>query len=581
MPLKIIAATIFFAVGSLFWLAISPLAAKAQNLSLLPGDAMIAPAAGDQTAPAIVQGGNLRLAVWTDNRPNPSPFGIIAGSEYETSRDLYGVRIDAAGNVLDAVPFAIVAGRANQDYPRVSWNGTNWLVVYQSVDIGGTGAYQLSIEAVRVSPAGQVLDAKPIKLYGLTSVHGSGSVASDGNNWVVVTQGTTTGNDIVAVRISAAGMVLDPPTRVLMSATEGPRFGGLLAYADGVFVFNYGDSNNIPKLGRFDSSLTNLGPATLPSDVQLSALTSNSTGFYAVWNRQEINGLVHVVGSRVSTAGTLLDGAGSNISGTKEPSVNATTAVVWDGLNWRVTWGELTTSYSARVNTAGVVLDPGSVAVANIQTGPTAGNGAGSVHVMWTEFVTNDNDIAMANISPSHVAGPKQTPSAGAPQQTLPDIATSGNGYMMVYRSATSTQGRVLAQPLDSVGNPLTAEPVELESGLNINGPGNPNVAWNGTLYLVSWRSTTGIVAQRLTPTGAKLDAAPFMVISGGFGSADIAAVGSNFLVTGQKIGISIQFIYPVAARVSGAGAVLDASPLVLGASYTSRAPAVVELGGR
>ena len=73
-------------------------------------------------------------------------------------------------------------------------------------------------------------------------------------------------------------------------------------------MFNYGDNNNIPKLGRFDSSLTNLGPATLPSDVQLSALTSNGTSFYAVWNRQEINGLVHVVGSRVSTAGAILDG---------------------------------------------------------------------------------------------------------------------------------------------------------------------------------------------------------------------------------------------------------------------------------
>ena len=104
MPLITIVATIFFAVGSLLLLAISPLAAKAQNLSLLPGDAVIAPAAGDQTAPAIAQGGNLRLAVWTDNRPNPSPFGIIAGSEYETSRDIYGVRIDADGNVLDAVP---------------------------------------------------------------------------------------------------------------------------------------------------------------------------------------------------------------------------------------------------------------------------------------------------------------------------------------------------------------------------------------------------------------------------------------------------------------------------------------------
>ena len=52
-------------------LAITLAFAQAQSLSLLPGDATIAPAAGDQTAPAIAQGGNLLLAVWTDNRPNP------------------------------------------------------------------------------------------------------------------------------------------------------------------------------------------------------------------------------------------------------------------------------------------------------------------------------------------------------------------------------------------------------------------------------------------------------------------------------------------------------------------------------
>ena len=171
--------------------------------------------------------------------------------------------------------------------------------------------------------------------------------------------------------------------------------------------------------------------------------------------------------------------------------------------------------------------------------------------------------------------------SVGAPQQTQPDIATSGNGYMMVYRSAASTHGRVLAQPLDAAGNPLTAEPVELDSGLNINGPGNPNVAWNGSLYLVSWGAPNGIVAQRLSATGVKLDAAPFMVMSGCFGSADVAALGSDFLVTGLKIGINIQYIGPVAARVSGAGAVLDASPLFLGISYVGGAPAVVALGGR
>ena len=562
--------------------------AQAQSLNLLPGDATIAPAAGDQTAPAIAQGGNTLLAVWTDNRANPYFSGFYAGSEYETSRDIYGVRLDTAGNVLDAVPIAIVARRSNQNYPKVCWNGTNWLVVYQSVDVGGTGYYaQDSLEAVRVAPTGQVLDAKPIKLYGLIPSGSSyWTLASDGNNWVVVNQGNSTGSDIVAVRISAAGVVLDPPTRVLVPATYYGRFDLKLAYASGVFALTYSDEyingNNNTKLLRFDSNLTKLDAAPLTLlDVSLSDLASNGTSFYIVWNRQELNGLVHVVGSRVSTAGVKLDGNGVNISGTKEPGYGSITAVVWDGVNWRVTWSDITTFWIARVNTAGVVLDPGSVAVAGVQTGPTAGNGAGALQVIWTEFTNNNYDVFTANISSGNVAGPSRTLSVGAPQQTQPDIATSGNGYMMVYRSATSTQGRVLAQPLDAAGNPLTAEPVELDSGLNINGPGNPNVAWNGSLYLVSWGATNGIVAQRLSATGAKLDAAPFMVMSGCFGSADVAALGSDFLVTGLKVGINIQYIGPVAARVSGAGVVLDASPLFLGISYVGRAPAVVALGGR
>src|SRR6185436_8989084 len=50
---------------------------------------------------------------------------------------------------------------------------------------------------------------------------------------------------------------------------------------------------------------------------------------------------------------------------------------------------------------------------------------------------------------------------------------------------------------------------------------------------------------------------------------------------TGRKVGINIQYIFPVAARVGSGGAVLDASPLVLGNSYLATAPAVVALGGR
>jgi len=562
--------------------------AQAQ-LRFLPGDATIAPAFSDQTAPAVSCGGDTLFAVWTDNRANPD--GPYTWSEYETSRDIYGVRLDTAGNVLDAVPLAIVAGRSNQNHPKVAWNGTNWLVVYQSVDLNGTGYYyQDSLEAVRVAPSGQVLDAEPIKLYGLIPSGPSyWALASDGNNWVVANQSTPTSSDIVAVRISSAGAVLDPPTHTLVPGTYYGRSNLKLAYAGSVFALTYSDDyvngTYNTKLVRFDSNLTVLDAAPLTLlGVPLSDLASDGAGFYIVWHRQEPSGSVHVVGSRVNTAGVKLDGNGVNISGTREPVYPSITALAWDGVNWRVTWSDVVTFWIARVNTAGQVLDPGSVAVPGVQTGVTAGNGAGAIQLIWSTYTNTaygDYDVFTANISPSNVAGPNRTLSVGAPQQLRPDVATSGDGYMLVYRSSANTISQVLAQPLDAAGNALTAEPVQLDAGPSLNGPGSPNVAWNGSLYLVSWSTPSGIVAQRLSSLGAKIDAAPFLVMSGCFGPADVAALGGDFLVTGRKVGINIQYIGPVGARVSGAGAILDASPLFLGISYVGRAPAVVALGDR
>ena len=121
----------------------------------VPGDQTVAPAVKDQSGVSLCQGGNTVLAVWSDNRANST-----GGYEGETSWDIYGMRFDAAGNPLETVPFAIAAGPASQKNPRASWNGTNWLVVFESVDFGGTGYYLTSLEALRVAPDGHVLDHK-------------------------------------------------------------------------------------------------------------------------------------------------------------------------------------------------------------------------------------------------------------------------------------------------------------------------------------------------------------------------------------------------------------------------------------
>ena len=548
----------------------------------VPGDGAIAAAAKDQVAPFLCQGGTTVLAVWSDNRANST-----GGYEGETSWDIYGMRFDASGQALDKVPFAIAAGPASQKLPRASWNGTNWLVVFESVDFGGTGYYQTSLEALRVAPDGHVLDPKPIKLYNMTPA--GETVASDGSGWVVVNQGTPVNSDVVAARISSAGVLLDPGPRILVPATLYPRGNFQLAYAGGVFLLAYGESapGSDPATAiRFDAFLNlldaspfGLGPSPL------DRLISNGSGFYAVWNEQLPNGTVAVTGSRIDTNGQKLDGNGVNISGPNEPGAYATTSLAWDGSQWKVTWGSLTETRLARVDPAtGQVLDPGGVLVAGTKTGISASAGNGSLQLAWSEFVwvgqSGSYDVFSTHIDSSNLAGPTRTLSVGAPSQLRADIATSGNGYMMVYRSNTAARSRVIAQPLDAAGKPLST-PIELDAADSTDYPGYPAVAWNGSVYMAAWNNATGVVARRLAANGATLDPAPILVMNPGFGPADVEALGHNFLVAGLRCGSNCQSIFPITARVRGSdGVVLDPSPIQMGGTYSS-SPTLAVLGGR
>jgi PKD repeat protein len=546
----------------------------------VPGDATIAAATKDQNAPFLCQGGSTVLAVWSDNRANST-----GGYEGETSWDIYGMRFDEYGNPLEAVPFAIAAGPASQTHPRAAWNGTNWLVVFQSVDFNGTGYYHDTLEAVRVAPDGHLLDSEPIKLHNMTPVGATWAVASDGSGWVVVNQGTSGTGDLVAARISAAGVLLDPGPKSILGATYYLRGGLHLAYAGGVFLLAYEESmtgSDPANAIRFDAILNVLDAAPFglaPSP--LSRMVSNGSGFYAVWSEQLPDYSMAVKGSRIGTNGKKLDGSGVNISGPNQPVAYTATSVAWDGSQWKVTWGAADGTRVARVNTNGQVLDPGGVPVAGPKTGTSASAGNGSVQLAWSDFAANNYDAFSAHINSSNVAGPNRTLSVGAPSQLRADIATSGSGYMMVYRSSTATRNRVLAQPLDAAGNPLTAEPTELEVADSTDYPGFPAVAWNGSVYMVVWNNATGVVARRLQPNGTPVDPAPVLVMNPGFGPADVESLGADFLVVGLRCGYNCQYVFPIAARVRGSdGFVLDASPIQMSGTFCS-SPRLAVLGGR
>jgi hypothetical protein len=94
---------------------------------LLPGDATVAAAAGSQQDHALARGGDAYLVVWSDYRGQ-----AVGGGTNQSGGDIFGIRVDATGQALDAAPFMVAGGMGLQDRPKVAWNGSAWLVLYHS-----------------------------------------------------------------------------------------------------------------------------------------------------------------------------------------------------------------------------------------------------------------------------------------------------------------------------------------------------------------------------------------------------------------------------------------------------------------
>src|SRR5205814_6842137 len=145
---------------------------------------------------------------------------------------------------------------------------------------------------------------------------------------VVWAQQAATGYDIRAVRVSGAGIVLDPDS-ITISTAQGYQVSPLEAYR--------------------------IGPA----------VTWDGSAHLVVWSD-----VAHVFGARVSRQGVVLDPDGIRIS--TAPGSQDAPAASWDGTNHLVVWedfrnnnggSDIADVYGARVSAAGVVLDPDGVAI--------------------------------------------------------------------------------------------------------------------------------------------------------------------------------------------------------------------------
>ena len=590
-------------------LSFSFAAAQINAPAPLPGDAAPAVAAGRQENPQIARGANGYLAVWADTRTAIRGDGVSVGfaGPYDGTGigsmvDIYAARLDANGNLIDQTPIIVNEAQYNQGYPRVAWNGQNWLVVWLTEHENNRYAYDLL--GARVAPDGTVLDQTPIVLKANSSaqVFSQNLIVDGAGNWLAVWEGfsTTTTRSVYVARVAPDGTVLDPNGRAIYNHNSQYLTNPDLAFAGDSYLLTFVDLasgpnfENLVKGVRLSAALT---PVSAPFRINTNANThtqkarvsSNGTDYLVVWP-DDPGSITVIRGARVGHTGQLLDATPLEIApnaGIRLPTVNVT----WDGAVWHVAYdsdydprtGDYNDMdiYDTRVSGAGAVLDPVGISVSNApgsqnEVGIAPGTGGGARFVWFDQQV--ELDVYSGSVSATGTAGASVPVGLGAPRQTRPRMAAGGTGFLAVYRTETAGVGRVLAQRLDANGAGIDNTPLVVAVGpQSVN---NPSVAWNGAEFLVVWHVATDTGQQtfgrRVSAAGEFIDAAPFFIMKGE--TPDVAALGDTFLVT-NILQATTQLRYVQALRVSSAGALLG-SPVTLQFNFNN-SPRVAAVGNR
>jgi hypothetical protein len=551
---------------------------------LLPGDATVAAAAGAQQDHALARGGDAYLVVWSDYRGQ-----AVGGGTNQSGGDIFGIRVDAAGQALDAAPFMVAGGMGLQDRPKVAWNGEAWLVLYHSQE-PVDGYFGTRVQAVRVSAAGQVLDTTPLTLPAGTFTPDTIGLQLSGQagQWLVTRclyHEDGYGTYLSGQRIGANGQFLDAAPVMLMDWVYGQT---VTVVGPGEYLVAGPEWNDsaTTKARRIATTGQPVGASfTVPS----LDIAGNGSEYYVTW----LADFVNLVGSRLSAGGTLLTPAGTVLVPGYSQYLDQ--ALAHDGSNWWLIWGAADQWRSLRVSAAGALLDPAAGSALPITVGGTINQAyapqlvarpGGGVLMAWYDLRTAlgvDANVFILPLSAANVPGVERCVSTGTRNQREPDLAEGPAGRVaVVFVSEHANDDHVLLHLLGADGQALAAEPIEVASAPVI---GQARIAWNGSQFLVTWdqgasgSTPTLVKARRLAADGSFVDAVPFDVMTGF--DPDVEALSGDFLVAAARYDTNPQFIYTWMRIVDGGTGAFRNAPTELGGGYVSVGPRVRNDGSR
>jgi hypothetical protein len=282
------------------------------------------------------------------------------------------------------------------------------------------------------------------------------------------------------------------------------------------------------------------------------AVASDGTNFLVVWADTRNGQSNDIYGSRISSAGAVLDPTGIVIS--SAPFDQVTPAIAFNGAEYLVVWadrrggplGDLNL-FGQRVQTDGTLdgAEINVVSTTNDQSHPDVAAAGSTWVVTWQDGRSGTDAVFFGRVSSAGAVmdGTGVQVPVNANPQDLPAIACNGTtNCMIVWQEGALYSEDPRASRIDpTAGTVIDTTPIALKTGGGRDL--GPDVAFDGTNYLAVWADARYIFTafainggRVVAATGAYLDPNP--PNQGGYGGFLIAGTA-----TGQSANPKVTFL--------------------------------------
>jgi hypothetical protein len=251
--------------------------------------------ANQQEFPRAAFNGSHYLVVWADER------------DTDLLRDVYGVRVSAEGELLDAQAFLISGATREQWNVDVASNGSDFLVVWEDARDWPIARPMMA----RVSAEGEVLDPDGVAVDAAVTIGQTPRVASDGSDYFVIWRegaSQVAPRDLNGRRVLADTSTPDP--KVLISDSIGVA-AAALAYNGEQYLVAWDDDGQVftkaTRIAPLDGSVLDTPRIVLPGGEggEVPDVGSDGSNWLVAWHLNSVSG---IRGARVGPTGTVLDG---------------------------------------------------------------------------------------------------------------------------------------------------------------------------------------------------------------------------------------------------------------------------------